>query len=88
MTAKQLVYLLLVGLCAAGGQFAITAAYTFAPSREISVYDYSNVIFTAISIKKIAALLGDTEKMVLDVYNHIIEENEKVEDALQNAINF
>ncbi len=49
MTSKQLVYLLLVGVCAAGGQFAITAAYTFAPSREISVYDYSNVIFTAIS---------------------------------------
>ena len=49
MTSKQWVFLLLVGLCAAGGQFAITAAYTFAPSREISVYDYSNVIFTAIS---------------------------------------
>lgn len=48
MTAKQLIYLLLVGVCAAGGQFAITAAYTFAPSREISVYDYSNIIFTAI----------------------------------------
>lgn len=48
MTAQQLVYLLLVGLCAAGGQFAITAAYTFAPSREISVYDYSNIVFTAI----------------------------------------
>ncbi len=49
MTYKQLIYLLLVGVCAAGGQFAITAAYTFAPSREISVYDYSNVIFTAVS---------------------------------------
>lgn len=49
MTAKQWIYLLLVGVCAAGGQFSITAAYTFAPSREISVYDYSNVIFTAIS---------------------------------------
>lgn len=49
MTTKQLVYLILVGVCAAGGQFAITAAYTFAPSREISVYDYSNVIFTAIA---------------------------------------
>ena len=49
MTAKQLIYLLMVGVCAAGGQFSITAAYTFAPSREISVYDYSNVIFTAIS---------------------------------------
>lgn len=49
MTTQQWIYLLLVGLCAAGGQFSITAAYTFAPSREISVYDYSNVIFTAIS---------------------------------------
>jgi drug/metabolite transporter (DMT)-like permease len=48
MTSKQLVYLLLVGLCAAGGQFGITAAYTYAPSREISVYDYSNIVFTAI----------------------------------------
>lgn len=48
MTKMQFVYLLLVGVCAAGGQFAITAAYTFAPSREISVYDYSNIVFTAI----------------------------------------
>ena len=48
MTARQLVFLILVGVCAAGGQYGITAAYTFAPSREISVYDYSNIIFTAI----------------------------------------
>ena len=48
MTGRQLAYLLLVGICAAGGQFGITAAYTFAPSREISVYDYSNIVFTAI----------------------------------------
>lgn len=49
MTKMQWIYLIMVGVCAAGGQFTITAAYTFAPSREISVYDYSNVIFTAIS---------------------------------------
>jgi len=49
MTKQQWFYLLMVGVCAAGGQFSITAAYTFAPSREISVFDYSNVIFTAIS---------------------------------------
>ncbi|MGN0521931.1 MAG: DMT family transporter [Eubacterium sp.] len=49
MTKQQWIYLILVGVCAAGGQFSITAAYTFAPSREISIYDYSNVIFTAIS---------------------------------------
>lgn len=48
MTTKQLIYLLLVGVCAAGGQFGITAAYTYAPSREISIYDYSNILFTAI----------------------------------------
>lgn len=49
MTLEQWIYLLLVGISAAGGQFGITTAYTFAPAREISVYDYSNVIFTAVS---------------------------------------
>lgn len=48
MTLQQWVFLLLAGACAAGGQFSITAAYTHAPSREISVYDYSQVIFSAI----------------------------------------
>ena len=48
MTAEQWIFLLLAGVCAAGGQFSITAAYTYAPSREISVYDYSQVVFAAI----------------------------------------
>lgn len=48
MTLQQWAFLLLAGTCAAGGQFSITAAYTHAPSREISVYDYSQVIFAAI----------------------------------------
>ncbi len=47
MTGGQLAVLLLAGLSAAGGQFAITAAYTCAPAREISVYDYSQIIFAA-----------------------------------------
>lgn len=47
MTGRQLIILLLAGLSAAGGQFAITAAYTYAPAREISVYDYSQIIFSA-----------------------------------------
>jgi hypothetical protein len=29
-----------------------------------------------ISFKKIAALMGDTKKMVIEVYNHIMEEKE------------
>lgn len=49
MSAVQWLFLLLAGVCAAGGQFSITAAYTYAPSREISVYDYSQVVFAAIT---------------------------------------
>ncbi len=48
MTLQQIVYLLLAGLAAAGGQFSITAAYSYAPAKDISVYDYSQVIFAAI----------------------------------------
>lgn len=48
MTPLQLVTLLAAGLAAAGGQFSITAAYTHAPGREVSVYDYSQIIFSAL----------------------------------------
>lgn len=41
-------WLLLTGIAAAGGQLCITKAYTYAPAREISVYDYVQVIFAAI----------------------------------------
>lgn len=44
---KQLIILVAAGLCAAGGQFAITAAYSHAPAREISIYDYMQIIFAA-----------------------------------------
>ena len=48
MTGKQLLCLLLAGLAAAGGQFSITAAYCHAPAKEISVYDYSQIPFSAL----------------------------------------
>ncbi len=44
----QLIFMLLAGLSASGGQFGITTAYSLAPAREISVYDYSQIIFAAI----------------------------------------
>lgn len=47
MTLSQLLCLLGAGLSASGGQFAITAAYSYAPAKEISVYDYSQIIFAA-----------------------------------------
>ena len=48
MAPMQLAYLLLAGVAAAGGQFSVTSAYCFAPAREISVYDYTQVIFSAV----------------------------------------
>ena len=48
MTWLQLTYLLLAGVAATGGQVFITKAYSNAPAKEISVYDYSIVIFSAI----------------------------------------
>ena len=47
-TPKQALILIGAGLGAACGQFSITAAYKCAPAREISIYDYSQIIFTAI----------------------------------------
>lgn len=48
MTLKQFGILLLAGLAAAGGQFSITSAYCYAPAKELSVYDYSQIIFSAL----------------------------------------
>ena len=48
MSGFQLLMLLGAGLAAAGGQFSITAAYANAPAREISVFDYSQVVFAAV----------------------------------------
>lgn len=38
-----------------------------------------------ISTKKIAQLMGDTEKVVLGVYSHMLEEQENVTDAINSA---
>ena len=48
MTFAQVLALLGAGAGAALGQFGVTLAYRFAAPREIAVFDYSNIIFTAI----------------------------------------
>ncbi len=48
MTGRQLLILLAAGASAAGGQLSITAAYSKAPAREISVFDYSQILFAAL----------------------------------------
>ncbi len=44
----QLLCLVLAGLSATVGQFGITSAYKYAPAKEISVFDYTQVVFAAI----------------------------------------
>lgn len=46
-TAEQLLYLLGAGVSAAAAQFAITTAYSYAPAKEVSIYDYSQILFSA-----------------------------------------
>lgn len=47
MTLYQFSVLMLAGLAASGGQFSITQAYANAPAKDISAFDYSQVIFAA-----------------------------------------
>lgn len=46
-TPEQFLYLVGAGVSAAAAQFAITAAYSYAPAKEVSIYDYSQIIFSA-----------------------------------------
>ena len=48
MTVRQFLCLLATGFSAMGGQLCVTKAYTYAPAKEISVFDYSQVIFAAL----------------------------------------
>ena len=48
MSTLQFIYLILAGIFASIGQFGITIAYKYAKAKEISIFDYSNILFSAI----------------------------------------
>lgn len=47
MSIYQLIFLILAGICASISQFSLTTAYKYAPAKEVSIYDYSQIIFAA-----------------------------------------
>ena len=47
-TAAQLLILIGTGVAGCMGQFGITYAYFFAPPRDISIFDYSQIIFSSL----------------------------------------
>ncbi len=64
MTGMQVLWLLLAGGAASAAQFSITAAYKYAPAKEISVYDYAQVLFTALLGAVIFSELPDVWSVV------------------------
>ncbi|MCR5282227.1 MAG: DMT family transporter [Lachnospiraceae bacterium] len=48
MTPMQLFIMIMAGISAAVGQFAITTAYRYAPAKKLSVFDYLQVIFATV----------------------------------------
>lgn len=80
MSAKQLGILILTGLFAAGGQFAITGAYSFAPAKEVSVFDYSQVIFSA----AVGFILFDQVPVPMSIIGYVIIIGSAVWTFIQN----
>ena len=48
MTWVQVLMLVGAGISAAIAQFCITTAYSYAPAKQVSIYDYSQIIFAAL----------------------------------------
>ena len=48
MTMTQVWYLIGAGLSASAGQIGITLAYSYAPAKDISIFTYASIIFTAL----------------------------------------
>lgn len=48
MTLNQVIFATLAGLSASMGQVGVTYAYKYAPAKEVSIYNYFGVVFSAI----------------------------------------
>lgn len=68
MTPYQLLMLIGAGLSAAVGQFCITAAYSHAPAKEVSIYDYTQILFSA----AIGFFVMNTLPDILSVVGYVI----------------
>lgn len=91
MTSLQLFYLLMAGVFASIGQFGITIAYKYAPAKEISIFDYSNIIFSAIISFVVFGALPDSLSFIgyiiifaasfyMFIYNKKLDKLDKVKE--------
>jgi drug/metabolite transporter (DMT)-like permease len=93
MVLMQFIYLILAGIFASIGQFGITLAYSYAPAKEISIFDYSNIVFSAIISLLVFGVLPDlfsisgyliifSASLYIFLYNKKLDKIEK--DQLNN----
>lgn len=79
MEIIQWIYLLFAGLSAAVAQICITNAYSFAPAKEISIYDYTQIIFSSIlgliiflQVPDILSIIGYIVIVIMAILNFIL----------------
>lgn len=71
MTLIQFIYLLLAGICTVFGQFGATLAYKYAPAKDISIFDYAQVLFATI----LSALFLGAMPTYINMLGYIIIHN-------------
>ena len=59
MSWQQVLYAICAGVCGAIGQLGLTIAYKLAPAKEVSIYNYFGVVFSAIFSIIIFGILPD-----------------------------
>ena len=82
ITGLQFFYCCMTGVAACFGQIFITSAYAACPAKEISIYDYSTVIFTAMlgliflgEIPDFLSLIGYAIIIGASVMNYLYNNN-------------
>ena len=86
MTLSQTAILICAGLMAAGGQFAITAAYNNAAGKDISIFDYSQIVFAAIlgfvflnQIPDLMSIIGYVIIILAALFSYLYQRRRTVE---------
>lgn len=93
MTMQQFLFLCGAGACAAGGQFTVTAAYYHAPASKISIYDYSQVIFSTIfgffffgQIPDLLSIAGYILVISMAIANFIYSHKENTKNLTEDIV--
>lgn len=81
-TPKEWIALILLGIFGTAGQLLMTNAYHFAPAGELSIYTYSNIIFSTLiglifwtEIPDYLSLIGGIIIIIAGIINYRSKEN-------------